>query len=257
VFLACLLVVLHVGPIEAPRSAAAAEVFYYVDRDGTAHFTNVPTDSRFRKLEWHTMSAGPRRLQPPISRSRLDRTIIRQSEQHRLDPALLRAVIKAESDFDPVAVSKAGAVGLMQLMPRTALRLEVRDPYDPEENIGGGARYLRYLLDRFRGNLALALAAYNAGENRVERYQALPPIAETLRYVTKVLRFYQSFRLGERSSRFSTISPAIPLRSDSSVPLGTGPSAKLAQSPAGTLGTGSFRSETRSQTLVFSFVPGR
>jgi soluble lytic murein transglycosylase len=124
---------------------------------------------------------------------RLEGTIAHHSRRHRLDPALLSAVIKAESDFYPDAVSRAGAIGLMQLMPKTAVNMEIHDPFDPEENIAGGARYLRYLLDRFNGNLPLALAAYNAGARRVEQYATLPPIRETRRYVQKVLRFYRMF----------------------------------------------------------------
>lgn len=119
--------------------------------------------------------------------------IKRFSRQHQLHPALIRAVIKAESNFDPRAVSRSGAIGLMQLMPQTALQLDVRDLYDPEDNIGGGTKYLRHLLDRFRGNLPLALAAYNAGERVVDRYRTLPPIDETRQYVRKVLRYYRTF----------------------------------------------------------------
>ena len=113
----------------------------------------------------------------------MEPVIARYSRAHRLHPALIRAVIKTESDFDPLAVSRAGAIGLMQLMPQTAIRLHVRDSYNPEDNIGGGTKYFRQLLDRFEGNLPLALAAYNAGEHAVERYQGLPPIAETRQYV--------------------------------------------------------------------------
>jgi soluble lytic murein transglycosylase len=109
-------------------------------------------------------------------------------------------VIKTESDFDPLAVSRAGAIGLMQLMPQTAVRLDVRDSYNPDENIGGGTKYLRQLLDRFDGNLPLALAAYNAGEHAVERYQGLPPIAETRQYVKKVLRYYRTFLTNDQLS---------------------------------------------------------
>lgn len=164
------------------------EIYQYVDGDGTIHLTNVPSDPRFRRV--HDVSTS---LRPRIPASKFEQAILRHSKQHRLHPALLRAVIKAESDFDPSAISKAGAVGLMQLMPDTAVKLDVRDPYDPDENIGGGARHLRYLLDRFHGDLALALAAYNAGEHRVDQYRTLPPIDETRHYVTKVLRFYRAF----------------------------------------------------------------
>ncbi|MBM4132605.1 MAG: lytic transglycosylase domain-containing protein [Nitrospira sp.] len=174
------------------QPVAAGDVFYYVDREGTMHFTNTPTDSRFRKFRGPVSTA-----RPAAQRADLTDTILRHSRQHRVDPALIRAVIKAESDFDPTAVSRAGAMGLMQLMPLTALRLDVRDPYNPEENVRGGAQYLRYLLDRFHGNVPLALAAYNAGETRVERYRNLPPIEETRDYVSKVLRFYHAFLSGE------------------------------------------------------------
>jgi soluble lytic murein transglycosylase-like protein len=180
---------------------ASADVYSYVQPDGTIAFTNVPTDPRYRKIQTESVT---KRLRVPAHA--LDRAIAQHALLHRLDPALLRAVIKAESNFDPAAVSKAGAVGLMQLMPHTAARLDVRNSYDPEANIAGGARYLRELLDRFRGNLPLALAAYNAGEQLVERYQGLPPIDETRRYVSKVLRFYQGFRSREMP-RFHTITP--------------------------------------------------
>jgi soluble lytic murein transglycosylase len=165
-----------------------AEMYQYVDAKGTISLTNVPSDTRYRRIDLH-----PNRLHPVLSEEELEPVISRFSRQHQLHPALIRAIIKAESDFDPRAVSRAGAVGLMQLMPQTAVRLEVRDLYDPEDNIGGGTKYLRQLLDRFRGNLPLALAAYNAGERVVDRYRTLPPIDETRQYVRKVLRYYRLF----------------------------------------------------------------
>ncbi len=110
-----------------------------------------------------------------------------------LHPALIRAVIKAESGFDPQAVSRAGAVGLMQLMPQPAAQMDVRDLYDPEDNTGGGTKYLRQLPDRFRGNLPLALAADTAGEQAIDRYRTFPPITETQQYVRKMLRYYRGF----------------------------------------------------------------
>jgi soluble lytic murein transglycosylase len=167
---------------------AQAEIYQYIDAKGTISLTNVPSDIRYRRID-----ILPNRLHHMISERELGPMINRFSRQHQLHPALIRAVIKAESDFDPMAVSRAGAVGLMQLMPQTAVRLDVRDLYDPEDNIGGGTKYLRQLLDRFRGNLPLALAAYNAGENVVDRYRTLPPIDETRQYVRKVLRFYRAF----------------------------------------------------------------
>ena len=174
---------------------AAGDIYQRIQPDGTIMFTNVPTDARYRKISRERL-----RIRARLSPHALERTIARHSEQHRLSPALIRAVIKAESDFDPTAVSRAGAVGLMQLMPETAVKLNVRDRYDPEQNVAGGARYLRQLLDRFDGNLPLALAAYNAGVNRVERYRTLPPFQETRHYVKKVLRFYREFVVSQSST---------------------------------------------------------
>jgi len=172
-----------------------AEIYQYIDAKGTISLTNVPSDVRYRRIDLH-----PSRLHPLITERELEPMINRFSRQHHLHPALIRAVIKAESDFDPLAVSRAGAVGLMQLMPQTAVRMEVQDLYDPEDNIGGGTKYLRQLLDRFRGNLPLALAAYNAGEQVVDRYRSLPPIDETRQYVRKVLRYYRTFLTRDLSS---------------------------------------------------------
>ena len=120
--------------------------------------------------------------------------IDRAAYRHGLDPALLHAVIRAESSYNPGAVSNKGAMGMMQLMPGTAARYGVRDPYDPEDNIFGGARYLKDLMGMFRSDVRLAVAAYNAGENNVMKYgYQVPPFAETQGYVSKVLGFYNSF----------------------------------------------------------------
>jgi len=169
-------------------TAAHSEIYQYIGPNGTISLTNVPSDARYRKIDVESA-----RFHAILSERELEPVIKRHSSQQQLHPALIRAVIKAESDFDPRAISRAGAIGLMQLMPQTAVRLEVRDMFDPDENVGGGTKYLRQLLDRFHGNLPLALAAYNAGENIVDRYQSLPPIDETRQYVRKVLRYYRTF----------------------------------------------------------------
>ena len=181
-------VIAGIGSLAFSVPTTTAEIYQFVGRDGSISLTNVPSDSRYRKVEIESS-----RFHATLSERELEPVIRRHSSQHQLHPALIRAVIKAESNFDPRAVSRAGAIGLMQLMPQTAVRLDVRDMYDPDDNVGGGAKYLRQLLDRFHGNLPLALAAYNAGENAVDRYQALPPFDETRQYVRKVLRYYRTF----------------------------------------------------------------
>ena len=130
---------------------------------------------------------------PRYSKRELLRTIHWYARQNRLDPALLHAVVKAESDFDPRAVSRKGAVGLMQLMPHTAAHHRVADPFDPIQNIRAGAKQLRRLVNRYDGNLPLALAAYNAGTQRVKDNK-VPRIRETRAYVHKVLRYYRDFK---------------------------------------------------------------
>jgi len=159
-----------------------------MDADGVLHFSNAPTDPRYKKMKGAQTRV---RRSPTVPSLTLHETIQRTAHTHSLSPALVHAVIRAESAYDPKAVSSKGAMGLMQLMPGTASMLNVSNPYDPTENISGGVRYLRYLLDRFGGNLELALAAYNAGESRVLRNNQVPRISETQQYVRKVLRWYE------------------------------------------------------------------
>jgi hypothetical protein len=120
----------------------------------------------------------------------LRRLVTRVSREQGLDPRLVHALVKVESDFDPQAVSRRGALGLMQLMPETARRLDVSDPFDPEENVRAGVRELARLIDRFAGDLPRALAAYNAGEGAVASYRGVPPYRETRGYVSRIMTLY-------------------------------------------------------------------
>jgi len=172
------------GAILLPTNLLAA-LYTYVDEVGVQHFTNVPTNPRYRMVERNTFS-------PLLSRliTKYDDDIQAISREHGIDPALVRCIIRVESGFNPLAISMKGAQGLMQLMPATAQDLKVTNPFHPRENIRGGVRYLRYLLNLFSGDLVLALAAYNAGENVVLRYRSVPPYPETMAYVQKVLGLY-------------------------------------------------------------------
>jgi hypothetical protein len=167
-----------------------AEVYRLKAPDGTIHFTNAPTDPQYRRLGIATGSeAGWLRLPQGDTRPYLHE-IVEASSRYGVPDRLVTAVIRAESGFNPRAVSRKGARGLMQLMPATASNLGVRNSFDPRENIHGGVRHLRALIDRFPGNLPLAIAAYNAGEKAVLSYGGIPPYPETQEYVAKVMRFY-------------------------------------------------------------------
>ena len=172
----------------APSVLADEEIYGYVRSDGSIHLTNVPTDLKF------TPVAPKPRYHASVSDQELEGAVARYAKEYRLSPALIMAVIKAESAFNPTVISKAGAVGLMQLIPETAIRHGVHNLYDTKENIAGGAKHLRYLLDRFHGNIRLTLAAYNAGERKVDRYRQIPPFKETRIYVKKVMGFYRDYQ---------------------------------------------------------------
>ena len=136
----------------------------------------------------------PVRSYSDTKESTLHQIILRAASRHKVDPALVKAVIRAESGYNPMAVSKKGARGLMQIMPQNYQALNIKDPFDPHQNIMGGTRYFRTLYDRYDGKLALTLSAYNAGPTVVDRYQRIPPIPETERYVEKVMRFYRHYK---------------------------------------------------------------
>jgi soluble lytic murein transglycosylase-like protein len=134
------------------------------------------------------------RLKPMRGENRFRHIILQAAHRHRVDPALVRAVIRAESGYDHRAVSRKGALGLMQLMPATAKDLGVEDAFDPVHNINGGVKYLRQLIDQFDGNVRLALAAYNAGCGKVRQYRGVPPYPSTRFYLEKVIRYYRSYK---------------------------------------------------------------
>jgi soluble lytic murein transglycosylase-like protein len=169
-------------------SPVAADTYRLVDRTGVVHLTNAPADPRYRGLPVTGSGSATGWLRMTETSRSVYATEIREiSARHGVDPVLVESVIRAESAFNPTAVSRSGARGLMQLMPKTALALGVRDSFNPRENIEGGVRHLRYLLDRYPGNVALAVAAYNAGEGAVDSYRGVPPYAETQQYVQRVL----------------------------------------------------------------------
>ena len=166
---------------------AAATLYSYVDEQGVMHYTNVPSDPRFRKLPGGT----PRQASSSggVPAEKYETEIERCADDHGVDVALVKAVIKAESNFDNRAISRTGAQGLMQLMPETARLRNVENPFNPTQNIDGGVRHLKHLLSTF-GDTKLALAAYNAGENAVRKYNGVPPFPETKNYVSTVLSHY-------------------------------------------------------------------
>ena len=181
---------------------AQGDIFSFVDENGVRRFTNAPVSKRYQ----HFLSAQDRtgsKLSPPARRSsasRFDGYIQRAARRYQVDPLLIKAVIETESNFNPRAISAKGARGLMQLMPKTAGEVRVYDPFDPRQNIYGGTRYLRKMLNIFKGDVALSLAAYNAGPNKVTATGTIPKIPETQRYVRKVLRLYKHYRRQLRSS---------------------------------------------------------
>lgn len=177
------------------------EVYYQIGENGIAHFTNAPTTPQYRLLQPGVLSSTVK-----LTAANMPELIDAFAAEYELDPALIRAVIQVESNFNRKAVSPKGAQGLMQLMPATIWRLSVGDAYDPHENIGAGVRYLRQLLNQFQGDLTLTLAAYNAGENAVLRYKGVPPYQETRNYVAKVMSLY---RRGQRERPANGMTKAV------------------------------------------------
>jgi hypothetical protein len=175
-----------------------ADIYKYEDSEGVIHFTDAPTDRRF-KIFMRDIEKD-KRLRTNFGLGRIsrnpaefDQIINSCSTEFGVDKSLVKAVIQAESGYNPNAVSSKGATGLMQLMPGTARDLKVANSYNPADNIRGGVRYLRFLLDTFKGDVTLALAAYNAGLGKVAKHGGVPPYEETRNYVSKVLSYQKTY----------------------------------------------------------------
>jgi soluble lytic murein transglycosylase-like protein len=180
----------------AGSAAAAAKIYTYLDDQGVRHYTDVPDNFRYRLLVLspldRTLSGERYDAQLLARATQYDGLIEGAASSASVEANLLRAVIVVESGFNPHAVSKKGALGLMQLMPATAARFGATNAMDPRQNVAAGARYLKFLMDRFGHNVRLALAAYNAGEEAVDRNGGqIPPFTETMAYVPRVLKFYK------------------------------------------------------------------
>lgn len=175
-----------------------ADIYKYEDPDGVIHFTDAPTDRRFkvflRDIEKDKRLRTNFKLGRPLRNpAEFDQIINSCANEFGVDRSLVKAVIHAESGYNPNAVSSKGAAGLMQLMPGTAQDLKVVDSFNPTDNIRGGVRYLKFLLNTFKGNVTLALAAYNAGMAKVAKYGGVPPYDETRNYVSKVLSYQKNY----------------------------------------------------------------
>jgi len=174
---------------------STAGIYRYVDERGVIHFTNCPRDAKFKLyIRESREDVGSESSSFIRDSNQYDSLISEFSKKYQVDFALIKAMIRAESGFNPFAVSRKGAKGLMQLMPETASRMNVSDILNPRENIEGGVRYFKYLLSLFDNDIRLSLAAYNAGENLVGELRSIPPYRETVDYVRKVLSYYQSYR---------------------------------------------------------------
>jgi soluble lytic murein transglycosylase-like protein len=190
----------------AGAGPARADIYKYTDKNGVVHFTNVPTTPQYRLYQKSSRTADENddvAIERPVNfkffsggdENRYDKVIESLCSKYAVDTALVKAVIKTESDFDPFAISSKGAQGLMQLMPGTARDMQVRNPFDPSQNLQGGICYLRRMLDMFNGDMKLALAAYNAGFNTVISCGwRVPNIPETRDYVQKVMYHIKRYR---------------------------------------------------------------
>ncbi|CAK8723438.1 Transglycosylase SLT domain-containing protein [Candidatus Electrothrix laxa] len=219
----CLMFLFNYGEV------SGEEIYRYIDKYGVAHYTNVPTD-RYEAVSLSPLSTPTEEgisFRTPKVRNKnrkalklrsgkrwkdtdntqFDKHIRYAAQAHKVDPMLIKAIIKAESNFNCYAVSPKGAQGLMQLMPATAKSLKVKDSFNPRENIYGGTKYIKWLLKKFKGDVRLSLAAYNAGPARVRK--KIPRIPETIAYVGKVLRQYKVYKKEESKQRQVEYQPTV------------------------------------------------
>lgn len=198
--------------VAASATPVSADIYRCKRADGTQHYTNIREPGRRCELvvrsskkskgkggvksKGYSSKSKSTTPKDPSRYRRYDGLIVEASRLYQLPEPFIRAVMRVESDFNPTVVSRAGAMGLMQLMPKTARSMGVSDPFDARQNILGGARYLRILANRFKGDLVLTVAAYNAGEGAVQKYNGIPPYKETQRYVRRVLKHYYAYRSG-------------------------------------------------------------
>ncbi len=178
--------------LQTMPAVLAGSIQRYVDESGRVVFTNLGTDRTAAAPALNPLLQAARAAAAQGNREELYASLIEEAAgRHKVSPGLVKAMIRVESNFNPDAVSNKGCKGLMQLLPDTAKRFGVKDIFDPTQNLEGGVKYLRFLLDYFKNDLSLALAGYNAGENAVTRYKGIPPYRETKDYVKKVTTLYQ------------------------------------------------------------------
>ena len=167
-----------------------SDIYKYIDSNGVVHYTNTPTSTDYKLY----IKEKRQRKELRVSTTEFDHIIKKAQKKYGVEFSLIKAVIKVESQFNPEAVSKKGAKGLMQIMPDNYKNLAVKDPFNPSQNIMGGTLYLQRLLKRYENKLPLALAAYNAGPQAVDKYKRIPPYKETQNYVRKVMKTYSRYK---------------------------------------------------------------